>query len=100
MMTQTECTSCSVAATGTDGLCDFCRHYDPPADAVTAGLADAFAAASSAADRLGTLISDLPGDTPIWAVVDLTRACGHLRAAARLVDKAAARITAVEALPR
>lgn len=43
---------------------------------------------------LNTVIRDLPGDTPMWVVVDIVNALWNLRNAAALLDKATATLEA------
>lgn len=68
--------------------------YTPPA--VDTRLADAFCRSRQGADDLARALRELPADAPLWAAVDITAAIAHLRAAGRLVDRVAARITAEE----
>ena len=66
-------------------------------DLVVRRLGDAFNTATEAASALEHITSDFPADGPVWALVDAVRAARHLKAAARLIDAAAARCTAAEA---
>ena len=90
-----DCIHCTVPTANPDGICIFCADYTPPAegDPAVGELADAYSTAVTVADRLGELASQLPADVPLWGVVDVVTAAAHLRAAARLIDRAAEAVT-------
>lgn len=65
----------------------------------TVGMLETARAAELLARQLHDQAQDLDPDvTPLWSVVDVTAAAAHLRAAARLVDRAADRIAADEVI--
>lgn len=89
MMAQSECVHCTVPTDG-DQVCTFCKNYTPPAGPgdQLAGLAHML---DEMADIASRACSRIPANAPLWSVVDATAAAAHVRTAARLLDRAAAR---------
>lgn len=83
-----ECRYCTVPTDGGD-VCRFCRDYTPPVpDGELARLGlflDEFAG------LVGRAATRIPGDAPLWSVIDATAAAAHVRAAARLLARAGQR---------
>ena len=93
-----QCRHCTVPIDSGD-ICAFCQSYTPPSpgDALLAG---AHCHASQGADDLAAVLAELGDQTPLPAAVDIVTARAHLVAAQRLIDNAATRITAVQAVAR
>lgn len=98
MTVQTSCTSCTIPI-DTGDLCTFCVNYTPPTE-MDGLLAGAHTQAGQAAEDLHDMIAAMHDGVPLLAVVDIVTARAHLVAAQRLIDSAATRMTAVEAVTR
>lgn len=94
MSLQTQCEHCTIPTDGA-AVCGFCSVYTPPA--TTAQRLDV---AVNRIDLIrvdiNTLLRELPTNAPLFGVVDIVAALGHLRQAAVLVDKAADQLEAVK----
>lgn len=81
-----ECCHCTVPVDDGD-VCGFCQSYTPPETAaqridVVVNRVDLLRA------DINAVLTGLPADAPLMAVVDVVTALGHLRRAAVLLDKA------------
>lgn len=75
--------------------CDFCRTYVPPAN-TQQRLDDAINRIDLVRADLNTVIRELPGDAPMFAIVDIVNALWNLRNASVLLDKANATLEAAD----
>lgn len=86
MMTQAQCKHCTVPTAG-QAVCPFCATYTPPETA-----AQRLDVATNRIDLLRHDLNEelqgLPTGVPLFAVVDIVAALGHLRQAAVLLDQA------------
>lgn len=85
----TECKHCTIPVDSGD-TCAFCADYSPPPPepTITQRLDASVNMIDLARGDINAVMRDLPEDTSMWVIVDITNALGNLRNASVLLDKA------------